>query len=319
MSKPKQTGDLLGRLEIMERVSHLKREINDMRYRRQRLVSDIKEKRQNATNLKKKRDELNQEVKRLVTQGKEHVRKRDKVQGEVKILEEKRSGITQDIKPKAQNIRSQKEIRKHLNRTAHASVDELKAEFEASLKTLFQMDLALREEVIMVEMVMDVQRRYNARKDANVLSTDIKKTWKDIKGIEEQASAVTFQIMSLASDGQEEHQKAMELFDRKNELSAESQEYHDNFIALSKEIKTLSRDIDVLSRELDDKYKELKPLLRKLDNLRLVRREQQQLEKLKVAKNKMETTGKIGLEDLKVLLESKALDLGKDKKKKGKK
>jgi len=312
------------RLQLMEKASHLRREVGDMRYKRQHLITEIKGKREKAGKLKEKRDALNKEVKRLVTGGKEHLRRRDEFQGEIKVLKKERAGITQDIKPKAHRIKSEKEVRRQLNRAARASAEELQLEFVASLKTLFGMELSLREEVIMVEMVMDIQRRYSARKNADTISTDIHKTWEDIKGIEEKASTVSFKIMSLAADGEKEHQAAMELFDRKNEVSAESQEHHENYITLMKEIREMSKEIDAISRELDNKFKELRPIQGKLDRLRLTRKEEQRLEKLKTAKDKMETTGKIGLEDLKVLLESKALKLqggeqGKGGKKKRKK
>lgn len=319
MTRPRRAIGSLERLELMEKASHLRREIGDLRYKRQHLISDIKEKRQKAAELKEKRDALNNEVKQLVAEGKEHLKKRDEFQNEIKELKKKRGKITQEIHPKAHKIRSEKEVRKQLNRAARASADELQREFEASLKTLFGMELSLREEVIMVEMVMDIQRRYNARKNADTLSTDIHKTWEDIKGIEEQASAVSFKIMSLAADGEKEHQTAMDLFDKKNEVSRESQEYHENFVTLQKEIRELSKEIDALSKNIDNCFKESKPLQRKLDNLRISRWEEQRLEKLKTAKDKMETTGKIGLEDLKVLLESKALKFKGDEEKSGKK
>jgi len=318
MTRPRRATSSLERLELMEKASHLRREIGDLRYKRQHLVSDIKGKRQKAAELKEKRDALNNEVKQLVTEGKEHLKKRDEFQKKIKELKKKRGKITKEIHPKAHKIRSEKEVRKQLNRAARASADELQNEFKASLKTLFGMELSLREEVIMVEMVMDIQRRYNARKNADTLSTDIHKTWEDIKGIEEKASTVSFKIMSLAADGEKEHQAAMELFDKKNEVSSESQEYHENFVTLLKEIRELSKEIDTLSKNIDNCFKELKPLQRKLDNLRISRREEQRLEKLKTAKDKMETTGKIGLEDLKVLLESKALKFKGDEKKNGK-
>ena len=318
MTRPRRAIGSLERLELMEKASHLRREIGDLRYKRQHLISDIKEKRQKAAELKEKRDALNNEVKQLVAEGKEHLKKRDEFQNEIKELKKKRGKITQEIHPKAHKIRSEKEVRKQLNRAARASADELQREFEASLKTLFGMELSLREEVIMVEMVMDIQRRYNARKNADTLSTDIHKTWEDIKGIEEQASTVSFKIMSLAADGEKEHQTAMDLFDKKNEASREGQEYHENFVTLQKEIRELSKEIDALSRTIDTCFKELRPLQRKLDNLRISRWEEQRLEKLKTAKDKMETTGKIGLEDLKVLLESKALKFKGDEEKSGK-
>ncbi len=294
----------------MEKASHLRRELDDMRYRRRTLIIDIQEKRKTAEELKKKRDALNAEVKRLVTEGKAHLKHRDEFHGKIKGLKGERAKITKDIKPMANHIRSEKELRRQLNRTAKArSLEDLKLEFTAMLKTLFTMDLGPKEEVIMVEMVMDVGRRYGARKNADTLSTDIHKTWEDIKEIEKKATVVSSDIMGLASEGEKEHQAAMELFDKKREISDESQECHEGYIALRKEIKVLSREIDSLSRNSDAKFRELRPLENSLNNLRMTRWEQQRLDKLKTAKKKMETTGKLGLEDLRVLVESRALNL----------
>jgi len=294
----------------MEKESHLRKEINTLRYKRQNLINEIKQKRNNADDLRDKRDSLNTEVKDLVNQGKEHLKKRDEFQKKVRELKEKRSGITKGIKPKADQIRSEKEERRKLNRAAHASEEEIVADFDASLKTLFEMDLSLRDEVIMVEMVMDVQKRYLARKNADTMSQEIHETWKGIKEIEEEATGVTTEIITLASKGEEEHQFAMELFDKKNELSNQGQECHENYMALVKDIRSTSRQIDVLSKDIDHQIKEIKPMQKNLDRVRITRREEQRLEQLKTAKQKMDTSGKIDLNDLRVLLETKSIDVG---------
>jgi len=300
----------LERIELTEKESRLRQAINDLRFKRQHLISEIKGKRHRAGEMKKKRDVLNDEVRKLVAQGKEHIRKRNEFQASIRKLKEKRTGITQEIRPKAERIRSEKEIRRQLNRKARTSAENLTAEFNAALKTLFEMELALRDEVIMVEMIMDIQHRFRARMDADSFSKDIKETWKDIKTIEKEATHVSTEIMTLAAKGESEHQAAMEMFDRKDELSNESQETHLGYVDLVKEIRSMSGKIDELSKEIDERFKELKPLQKKLQRTRLTRREEQRLEQLKVAKKKMETSGKIDLNDLRVLLESKALDLG---------
>ena len=297
------------RLELMEEESRLRGDINTLRYKRQNLIDEIKQKRSEVGKLKERRDSLNAQVRELINKGKEHLKKRDELHGRIKKLKEERSGITRGIKPKADRIRSEKEVRWKLNRAAHSSEDEIIADFEASLKTLFENELSLKDEVIMVEMVMDVQKRFTARKNADKVSKDIRKTWKDIKGIEEKATSVTTEIITLAAEGEKEHQAAMELFDRKNELSTEGQEAHESYVDLVKNIRSMSKQIDDLSQEIDEKFSRIKPMQRKLDNARLTRREEQRLEQLKTAKHKMETSGKIDLNDLRVLLEMKALDL----------
>jgi len=298
------------RLQLLEEESHLRGDINSLRYKRENLIDEIKRKRKEAEELKEKRDSLNKQVREFIDKGKDHIKKRDELHGKVRTLKQKRSGITKGIKPKADRIRSEKETRRKLNRTAHSSEDEIIADFDASLKTLFENDLSLKDEVIMVEMVMEVQKRFLARKNADKMSQDIHDTWKDIKGIEEKATNVTTEIITLAADGEKEHQAAMELFDRKNELSNEGQEAHESYVELMKTIRSMSRQIDTLSQEIDLKFKKIKPMQRKLDNVRITRREEQRLEQLKTAKQKMETSGKIDLHDLRVLMESKALDLG---------
>lgn len=309
MNRPHHRGTSLQRLEIMEEESRLRKEINLLRFKRQDLISDIKQKRTMVGEFREKRDTLNGEVKDLVAKGKEHIKARNRFQSKVRKLKEQRSDLTKGIKPKADMIRSGKEERRKLNREARTSKEDIKADFDASLKTLFEMDLSLRDEVIMVEMIMDVQKRYLARKSADGVSDSIHETWKGIKEIEDQATNVTTEIISLATDGEKEHQAAMELFDRKDELGAQSQEFHERYIGLTKEIRTTSRTIDGLSKEIDELIRKIKPIQNRLDNARITRRDEQQLEQLKMAKDKMATSGKIDLNDLRVLMESKALDL----------
>jgi uncharacterized coiled-coil DUF342 family protein len=299
----------LDRLEIMEKESRLRKEINSLRYKRQNLITEIIQKRNEASELREKRDTLNAEVRELVGKGKAHIKKRNELQGQIKSLKDKRSDITQGIGPKAEMMRSEQDKRWRLNRAARSTKEDILADFTASLKTLFEMDLSLRDEVIMVEMIMDVKKRYLARESANEVHDTIRDGKKEIRKIQNKASNVTSKIISLAADGETEHQAAMELFDRKDELSAESQALHDRYIGMTKEIRSISKTIDDLSREIDEHFKDIKPIRNKLDRARITRREEQQLEQLKVAKNKMETSGKIDLNDLRVLMESRALDL----------
>ena len=310
----------IGRIELLEKESKIRHDIDSFRLSRQNMITDIKQKRQMAGDLKEKRDSLNAEVKKLSDEAKVHIQKRNDLQQEVRKLKEKRSGITQEIKPKSDRIRNEKELRRKLNRTARTSSDDIAADFNGALKTLFEMELALRDEVIMVEMVMNIQQRFKARKNADEVNQDIHDTWLDIKSIEEEATSVTSEIMELASKSEDEHQLAMELYDRKNEQRKESQESHESYIDLVKEIKQMSKTIDELSQKIDVLYKKQRPLQNRLDSVRLNRREEQRLEQLKHAKGKLEGSGKIDLNDLRVLLESKALDLGTSSgKKKGKK
>ena len=300
----------LQRLKLMERASSLRKEINEKRYRRQNLISEIKPKREEAARLRKKRDSLNKEVKELIAQAKEHIKQRDEIQEKIReIRKELGAVIRSEIQPRAERIRKEKETRRALNRAARASPEELEKEFEASLKTLFDSELSLREEVIMVEMVMDVVARYNSRKSADDVSTDIKKTYEEIKEIEPKKVGLDKEIMALTAEAEKEHRAAMDLFDRKNELSRLSQEAHEAYVALSKEIRDTSAEIDAISKDIEKGFEELKPLEKELDSIRFTRRKQQELEKLRAAKEKMNTTGKIGLEDLRVLLESNALPL----------
>ena len=302
----------LKRLELMERTSSLRREINEMRYKRQNLISEIKPKRKEAAELKKKRDELNQEVKNLIVKAKQHLAHRDEILKKIKDLRNEVGKVVKsEILPRAERIRKEKEERRALNRMARASPQELEKEFKASLKTLFETNLSLREEVIMVEMIMDVVARYKARKNADDVSSEIKKTYEEIKEIEPKKIELDRTIMRLTAEAENEHRAAMELFDRKNELSKLSQETHENYVKHIKEIKALSSQIDEISEKIDNKFKELKPLQKKLENIRLTRRKQQELEKLKAAKEKMRTTGRIGLDDLRILLESNALPIEK--------
>lgn len=298
----------------MEKVSYLKQQINEKSYKKQRLIQEIQVKRKMADNLRKQRDDLNSTVKELSNQAKIHLEKRDKINLNIQELKAKRAEIGKKIIPHAKKIRDEKEERKKLNYLAYGTLETLQKEFDASLKTLFEYDLSLRDEAIMVEMIHDYHKRYMLKKDAQLLHKEIHEEWQGIKEIEGDIDNITQQIIKLASESQEEHNNAMEIFDRKEEARRESDEVHKQFIILAKEIKDVQNEINRCKEDADSQRNEIFPLTKKLEKLKITRWEEQKLEKLKEAKTKMKSTGKIDLEDLRVLMESGALKFDKKKK-----
>lgn len=304
----------MNKLELMEKVSYLNQQINEERFKKQSLIQEIQVKRKISEDLRKQRDDLNATVKDFSNQAKPHIEERDKVNMEIKDLKDKRAEIGKRIIPHAKKIRDEKEERKQLNYLAYGNLDSLQKEFNGAIKTLFEYDLSLRDEAIMVDMAQDFHSRYIIKKEAQILHKDIHGEWEDIKVIEEDINTITQQIIKLASKSQEEHSAAMELFDRKEGARKESDAIHKQYINLSIEIKEMQKEIDKCKDNIDSLSQDQVPMSKKLNKLKINRWEEQNFEKLKQAKSKMESTGKIDLQDLRVLMESGSLKFKKKKK-----
>ena len=304
----------MNKLELMDKVSHLQQQINEEKYKKQRLIQDIQVKRKVAEDLRKQRDDFNKSVKEFSDKAKVHREKRDEINIKIQELKNNRAEIGKKIVPHAKKIKNEKEERKKLNYLAYGTLDSLKKEFDAALKTLFDFDLSLRDEAIMLEMVQDFHNRYILKKEAQQLHEEIHDEWKDIKGIEEEINTVTQQIIDHATQSQLEHNSAMELFERKEEARKESDEIHKEFISTSKDINEMQKEIDQIKGNVDELNKELMPLRKNLHKFKITRWEEQKLEKLKTAQTKIKSTGKIDLEDLRVLMESGTLKFNKKKK-----
>ena len=297
--------------EVRERLQELHELRIDEQARLRALINEVKDKRNQTNKLKKERDDLNGKVKETINEAKKHLSERDRIQSKIKAKNTDKKSIFKQISSKADSISKTKEERDKLNKEAKGYQERLRDQMVGSIKTLLGMDLSLKNEIIMVEMIFDFQGRLKQKMAADKLHKEIQTTYKDLKSTETQLQSVFGQLGNMISLSQHEHKLAQELFMKKDELRKEAQEAHNKFIENNKVVKDLSLKIDASKLALDKIQQKIKREKDKLGNIKKHQREQEKKAKLKTAKEKMASSGKMGMEDLRLLLESGELKLDK--------
>jgi phosphoserine phosphatase len=297
--------------EIRERIQELMELQIDEQARLRALINEVKDKRNLTNKLKKERDELNAKVKETINEAKKHLSDRDRIQNQIKKRNTDKKSIFKQISRKAQTISKTKEERDKLNKEAKGYQERLRDQMVGSIKTLLGMDLSLKNEIIMVEMIFDFQGRLKQKMEADKLHQEIQTTYKDLKSTESQLQGIFGDMGNMMSKSQNEHKLAQELFLKKDELRKEAQEAHNKFIENNRLVKDLSLKIDASKLALDKIQQKIKREKDKLGNIKKRQREEEKKAKLETAKTKMKTSGKMGMDDLRLLLESGELKLDK--------
>lgn len=297
--------------QIREKVLELTNQHIEGRDKVRALINEIKEKRALSDQLKKERDSLNAQVKEAIEKAKQHLAKRDEMQAGMKTEKDKTKEITSKIQEKAAVISKVKAERDKHNKEAKGYLENLQAQFTNSLRTLMGMDLSLKNELIMVEMIFELQGRIAQKIEADKLHKAVQETYQDLKQTEGQLQSFYSEMHERIAQSQEEHRLAHEMFAKKDELRKEAQEAHNKLLDNNKLIKDLSQKIDASKAALDQLQAKIQEERAKLLNFRKYKAELEKKDKLEKAKVKMEKTGKIGIDDLRLLIESGELKIDK--------
>jgi len=250
------------------------------------------------------RDESNKKVKQIIDKAKLHQAARDRLHGEAKKLRNKMRDYSREVSSRARKISQEKEIRNQFQREARGSPESLSKQFGGAIQTLITMELSLKNEIIMVEMIMELQKRYEAKKAADEVHHDIQETYKDLKETEAEAKSEFSTLSEVLARAQEEHQTAIDLFSEKDRERDSGQEHHQRFLEISKEMKEIGKAIDRSKdhkNEVRDEINKLRDELKKIDR---GRKEAEKAKKLGKAKEKVQKGGKMDLEELRLLVES---------------
>jgi|GEM_PF-2422011 len=291
--------------ELEQRVKYYDEKIREEKQKIRFLIESIEKKRMNVDSIKKDRDNLNMQVKEIIAEAKKKIEQRDEYHKKIALLKEERKKLEESISPHIQKITEMKKIRDKYNEYARGSAELLKKKVEESFKTLIEFDLSLKDEITLFDITMELSDRYYAKKNADKVHAEMQKYYdENIKSTDEKIEAITKEIQQLHEKAQALHEEAMADFKKKDELKKESDKVHNQVVETSKSRAEVQAEINAHRQKIDE-YIFLKEChlreLRRLESLEHSKKKRAQVE---AAKQKLERKGKIGLEELKVLLES---------------
>ncbi len=292
----------------------LKRQINEIRDKLEiewrtldQIFEKVKNKHIEIDEFKSRRDEFNQLVKTRISDALDKQKERDKLQESTRPKREVIKNLRLNIKEYAKHISELKDIRDGKHREAKGSRVGLKDNIAGSLTTLLNLELSLKDEITLFNMIFSSQERYQAKIQADDIHNQIQELYDALKQTERQVDEEEANINKIFQESQILHNESISKFKDKDDARENSNSLHQQVLSGYKEIKELrfqadevKRTVTSLKNQLDDLHKKLRASDRK-------RKEMAHQEKLDTAKQKLKGEKKMDLNELRLLIESGTL------------
>lgn len=291
------------RMAIAEQKSRLR----DARASIKELINDVKDARTEADKIAAQRDLLHENARKLVEEAKACQSRRDEINKMAADLRGKKRKVTSELKGQIDKMVSYKRERQALNRSAGASREALVKQLNGGVKTLLGMDMALKNEAVLFEMVFEWRDRLKLKDKADEVHKKVQEKWDEKSEVEEEAQALYEEIGRLIEASNHEHAESVRLFQEKDEARAQANEMHEKWISKKKELKDIQSSINEAKAYADTIQKKLNELEDELTKMVGRKRAREDQRKFEGAKQKMDTGSKLSMDELKVLLDKGAL------------
>ena len=289
--------------ELKEKVNRIRTPIDQNERSLKSIFRELKLHRTDTTDLKEKRDALNSQVKELVPKARDHKSKRDEANKKIAALKTERSGIQAATQKVVDEISQMKTKRDDLNKLSKGSVESLSKAYAEELDKLLNADIPLKHEIDIIQRLTQLEERLGVAFSANEVNQKIIESYESSKGIYDTGDNVSEQIRSLAKESQVHHLEMLEVYKTIDELRKEADMYHAQIKEKYSASAPLRAKIDPLKAKIEQLREELKTYLDRSKEMQLVKDEKKQDEQHVVAKEKLNKTGRLSLQDLKVLMD----------------
>jgi uncharacterized coiled-coil DUF342 family protein len=294
--------------ELKAQINKVKEQLDAEWQALDEIFKKVKGKNDEVNDYKTKRDEFNQLVKTLITEGKEIQKERDNLRETAKPKREVIKNLRLHIKEFSKQINELKDLRDGKHREAKGSIEGLKDNVMSALTTLLTLDLSLKDEITLFNMIFSTKDRYDAKLMAEDTHKQIQDTYNSLKETERQIVEQESQVTRIYADAQKLHDESVVKFREKDASRDKSNELHQRVLGGYKEIRTLRSEADNVKKNVAELKGELNILYKKLKASGKKRADMQRKEKLEGAKEKLKDKKKMGLDELRLLIESGQLD-----------
>ncbi|HJH31634.1 MAG TPA: phosphoserine phosphatase [Methanosarcinaceae archaeon] len=289
--------------ELKEKINATRTKIDQNDRSLKSIFRELKLHRTDTTDLKEKRDGLNSKVKELVPVARDHKSKRDDANKKIADLKIQRSGIQVETQKVVDDISQMKVKRDDLNNLSKGSVESLSKSYAFELDKLLNADIPLKHEIDIIERLTQLGERLGAAFSANEVHQMIIERYDSSKGIYNTGDDISDQIRSLAKESQTHHLEMLGIYKTVDELRKEADMYHAQIMEKYSSSAPLRAKIDPLKAKIEQLRNELSDYLERSKEVQLVKDEIKQDEQHIVAKEKLNKSGRLSLQDLKVLMD----------------
>ena len=272
-----------------------------------RIMGLIDEKRRRIDELYEEKKQILNNIRKLIGEGKDHREKRDELHTKASPRRKYVKSLKKEIDVLSEKVSHLKAERDRHNQKARGKVDYFKKQIAGQFNTLLTMEISLKEEILLFNMIPDLQQRIEAGMKADALHKRMVANYKILKTKQEEQWNAYQEINQEKQMAQEEHFASLGKFKEKGRLSRDMDVRSKEISQLKQEINDLYLTIEAVriakSRvQAEARYLKSRKERASGNKLRLTSRE-----KLTLAKDKLKKEQKMGLEDLQLLLASGTL------------
>ena len=294
--------------------NELKRHINGIRQHinaREREVKDcfsqLNLHRSGLSEFTERRDELNAQVKELFESANQEKGARNEINDKISVLKKERQQLRSECDEMVERIDELKAKRDEYNSLSRGRLGVLSQDYLRELDVFLNADIPLAHEINVYERLKELGERIGAARKAEKLHQEVSRTYTACKACSPRIREINGNIRALSDESQSHHLKMVELYQRARALRKEADIYHRRLREKYEEISPIRDKVDTTKYALRLLRTEVSVFLERLGETQLTRKDRKEIEKLEVAKEKLKQSGRLSLEDLKVLMEDGSL------------
>ncbi|MDP2767233.1 MAG: phosphoserine phosphatase [Candidatus Methanoperedens sp.] len=299
----------LSERELKEKINLLRQRIEQNERGLKNTFREISLHNAGGSELKAKRDGLNAQVKELSQKASELRKKRDETNARIAELKAIRDALKSKGKEFSEKVGELKKTRDELNQTARGRPETLEKAYSEELNLFLTADLPLPHEINIFNRLNELSQRLDATKKANEVHSEISVEYSRAKEIYTDMDSLHAQIQTLAQESQKYHEEMIAIYSEVDALRKEADSYHSLLSEKYKGIAPLRKRISAIKTETPKLRDELGIYLEQMKEMQLARDAQKNVGKREQAKDKLQKSGRLSLEEFRILVENEDIKL----------
>lgn len=288
---------------LKSRVDSLKQQINHLNTEVRKSINEIKLHRETVNKMRDMRNELNAKVKECVKKAEVCRKSRDSANQKIVDLKELRKGAQDRINQQWDQLNQMKEKRDKLNAIAKMHTASLEKAYAHELYVFIHADIPLKHEMDAYDRLEELGDGLNASREADNIHKELVPMYKPVKELRKDADKIHQDIQRLADESQHHHDELRGIYTELDTIRKEANQYHARLKDEYHIIDPISKSIDVHKASVSSLRDELSMHLDTLKG----RQRKDSAKESKIAVEKLKTTGRMSLDDLRVLMDNGAI------------
>ncbi|HEY9205339.1 MAG TPA: phosphoserine phosphatase [Candidatus Methanoperedens sp.] len=293
----------LSERELKEKINFLRQRLEQNERELRATFREISLHNEGGEELKAKRDGLNSRVRELSTKAADLRKKRDEANARIAELKSQREQYRSKGKEFGEKIGELKKTRDELNKTARGRVETLEKAYSEELNIFLTADIPLEHEINLWKRLIELSQRFDATKKANEIHVEMSQEYSKAKEIYTDMDSLHEQIQALAQESQKYHEEMIAIYNEMDVIRKEADSYHSQLSEKFKGIAPMRKKINTIKAEIPKIREELGVYLEQMKEVQLLKDEQKNLGKREMAKEKFKKSGRLSLEEFKILVE----------------